>query len=286
MKKVILWAAAVTMLLGAVGLIAYPFVSDWVNGMSKSEEVVSYLDYVSRPPANKYRNLIESALEYNQKLVGEPVYGDPFGVLTKAPEGYAKQLSIPETDVMASLSIPKIGVELPVFHSTSDDSLRRGVGHVSYSSLPVGGPGTHTVLSAHTGSAGLRLFSDLNQLEEGDVFFVNCMGLELAYQVDQIKTVLPDDASSLQILPDKDYCTLVTCTPFGINSHRLLVRGTRVDLQQAEEISEKTPVSESTWNNEYIKAVAVGLAIACAILLIYFVIRLIARKRKSSNDTK
>ena len=278
MKKKMLWVSAIALLFVSVILLAYPLLSDWINGMQKSEEIVRYLDYISRPPANKYQYLIDGAREYNEKLVGEPISGDPFGQLIEPPEGYYEELKIPETDVMASLKIPKIGVELPVFHTTSEEVLKKGVGHVAYSSLPVGGKGTHCTFSAHTGYAGLRMFSDLNLLETGDVFYVNCMGLEMAYQVDQIKTVEPQDSSDLQILPDKDYCTLVTCTPFGINSHRLLVRGTRVEVEAAKNIEQKA--SDSTWNREYLKALIIGLSITASVVLIWRLVIFVSRKRK------
>lgn len=291
-KRVIAWIVAVFLILAALLLAAYPFISDWYNSLGTEQEVVQYLDYIARPPANKYKQLIEDAREYNKQLIEWPINGDPFSELIKEPDGYYEQLSIPETDVMATLRIPKININLAVFHGTAPDVLTHGVGHVAYSSLPVGGEGSHSVLSAHTGYANQRFFSDLNQMEVGDVFYVTCFGEEMAYRVTRIDVVEPHDSSLLQIEPDKDYCTLVTCTPFGVNTHRLLVRGERCEIEEAQEIEETTETADSTWNREYIKAILLGLAVMLAILLIFIIVRAIVRaigkqrKKKSKDETK
>lgn len=290
--RVVAWIIVVILIISSLLVAAYPFISDWYNNLGTQQEIVQYLDYIAEPPANKYEPIIESAREYNKKLVDWPINGDPFTQLIKEPDGYYQELSIPETDVMATVRIPKIQVNLAAFHGTSPDVLAKGVGHVAYSSLPVGGEGCHSVFSAHTGYANQRFFSDLNQMEIGDVFFVNCFGLEMSYKVTRIDVVEPDDSSLLQIEPDKDYCTLVTCTPFGINTHRLLVRGERCDLEEAEAIEEETETAESTWDKEYVKAILLGLAVMGFILLIFIIIRLIAgavgknRKKKDSNEKK
>lgn len=290
--RVIGWIIAVLLIIASLFVAAYPFISDWYNNLGTQQEIVQYLDYIAEPPANKYLPIIESAREYNKKLVDWPINGDPFTQLIKEPEGYYDELSIPETDVMATVRIPKIQVNLAVFHGTGADVLTKGVGHVAYSSLPVGGEGCHSVLSAHTGYANQRFFSDLNQMEVGDVFFINCFGEEMAYKVSRIDVVEPDDSSLLQIEPDKDYCTLITCTPFGINTHRLLVRGERCELAEAEAIEEETEIADSTWNQEYVKAILLGLAVMGFILLIFIIIRLIAgaigkkRKKKDADEKK
>lgn len=288
-KRAIAWIIAVLLIVAGLLLPAYPFISDWVNNRDTKKEIVQYLDYIAEPPANKYQPLIDAAREYNKKLVAQPVNGDPFTELIKEPDGYYDQLSIEETDVLATIKIPKINVELPVFHSTSPDVLARGAGHVAYSSLPVGGKGCHSVLSAHTGYANQRFFSDLNQMEIDDVFYINCFGEEMAYKVTEVDIVDPDDSSLLQILPDKDYCTLVTCTPFGINSHRLLVRGERCEIEEAQKIEENTQITDSTWNREYMKAILLGFAVMLSILLVFVVIRLIAgavRKKNARSRTE
>lgn len=291
-KRVIAWIVAVFLILAALLLAAYPFISDWYNSLGTEQEVVQYLDYIAGPPANKYEQLIKDAREYNKQLIEWPINGDPFSELIKEPDGYYEQLRIPETDVMATLRIPKININLAVFHGTAPDVLAHGVGHVAYSSLPVGGEGSHSVLSAHTGYANQRFFSDLNQMEVGDIFYVTCFGEELSYRVTRIDVVEPNDSSLLQIEPDKDYCTLVTCTPFGINTHRLLVRGERCEIEEAQEIEETTETADSTWSREYIKAILLGLAVMLAILLVFIIIRAIIRligkhrKKKAKDETK
>lgn len=291
-KRVIAWVIVVILILSSLLVAAYPFISDWYNSIGTEQEIVQYLDYIAEPPANKYKPIIEAAREYNKQLIDWPVNGDPFTELIKEPEGYYQQLRIPETDVMVTVRIPKINVNLAVFHGTSPDVLSHGVGHVAYSSLPVGGAGCHSVLSAHTGYANQRFFSDLNQMEVGDVFFINCLGEEMAYKVTRIDVVEPQDSSLLQILPDKDYCTLVTCTPFGINTHRLLVRGERCEIDEAEAIEETSETADSTWNREYFKAILLGMAVMGAILLIFLIIRLIVgaigkkRKKNETDETK
>lgn len=292
LKRLIAWIIVVILIVSSLLVAAYPFISDWWNNLGTEQEIVQYLDYIAEPPANKYLPLIEAARKYNKKLVDWPVNGDPFTQLIKEPDGYYEQLSIPETNVMATVRIPKISVNLAVFHGTTSDVLSHGVGHVAYSSLPVGGEGCHSVLSAHTGYANQRFFSDLNQMEIGDVFYISCFGEEMAYKVSRIDVVEPEDSSLLQIDPYNDYCTLVTCTPFGINTHRLLVRGERCEIEEAEEIEEQTEVAQSTWDKEYIKAILLGFAVMGFVLLIFIIIRLISqvigkkKRKKKEYGTK
>ena len=174
---------------------------------------------------------------------------------------------------MAYVDIPKIGVYLPVEHGTSADTLEKSVGHVVGTSLPVGGSSTHAVLSAHSGMASSKLFSDIDQLELGDTFYIHVLGEVLAYQVDNIATVLPTDTSLLQIEDGKDLVTLVTCTPFGVNTHRLLVRGHRVPYtpETVEEIT-ATPVT-SSWTRHYLTGLGVGLGAAAVVGGGYFIVK-------------
>ena len=175
---------------------------------------------------------------------------------------------------MAYVDIPKIGVYLPVQHGTDADTLERAVGHVVGTSLPVGGSSTHAVLSAHSGMASAKLFSDIDQLTEGDIFYVHVLGEVLAYEVDAINTVVPTDTSLLQIEEGKDYVTLVTCTPFGVNTHRLIVRGYRVPYvpeQEATAAAEKP--AESSWTRHYLTGLTIGLGAAAVIGGAYFLVR-------------
>ncbi len=179
-----------------------------------------------------------------------------------AAQDYAHQLNITGSGIMGYVEIPSISVNLPIYHGTASATLERGVGHLLGSSLPVGGAGTHTVLTGHSGMASQKLFSDLSLLKAGDVFYLNVLGERLAYRVDQIKTVLPHDTADLGITEGEDYCTLVTCTPYGINTHRLLVRGSRIPCDETAEQAEESVRAEprkSTWEQEYRKGICIAL---------------------------
>jgi len=178
------------------------------------------------------------------------------------------------------VEIPTIQVTLPIYHGTDDATLEKGVGHLLGSSLPVGGESTHTVLTAHSGMASQRMFSDLDLLKTGDVFYLDVLGERMAYQVDQIKTVLPYDTTYLGIVNGEDHATLVTCTPFGVNTHRLLVRGVRIPYEEAEEIVEETTpeeLPESTWEQEYMNGIYIAIGIVVLVGLIALTVWLYQR---------
>lgn len=204
-----------------------------------------------------------------------------------AAEDYDHQLNIGGDGIMGYIEIPLISVNLPIYHGTDSTTLDAGAGHLIGSSLPVGGETTHAVLTAHSGMASQKLFSDLDKLEYGDVFFVKVLGQTLAYQVDQINTVLPHDTTYLGIEEGEDLCTLVTCTPFAVNTHRLLVRGTRIDYEEAEVMVEErlecTQLPESTWEQEYIKGIFIGLGAVVVISVICLVLKF-RRKGKYEAD--
>ena len=215
----------------------------------------------------------QAAEQYNAMLSGQAAITE--GVASAPPLAYAEQLTV--GCVMAYVDIPKIGVYLPVQHGTDADTLERAVGHVVGTSLPVGGSSTHAVLSAHSGMASAKLFSDIDQLTEGDIFYVHVLGEVLAYEVDAINTVVPTDTSLLQIEEGKDYVTLVTCTPFGVNTHRLIVRGYRVPYvpeQEATAAAEKP--AESSWTRHYLTGLTIGLGAVAVAGSGYFLMR---RKR-------
>lgn len=215
-------------LLVGIGLIAYPTVSDWWNQRHATQAVASYSEQVDSMDSAQRKQLFEEAQAYNERLAQEQA--GAFSAMTSADEQlYNSLLSLEGIEVMGSLSIDSIGVSLPVYHGTDDSALQIGVGHLAGSSLPIGGESTHAVLVGHRGLPSARLLTDIDQMKEGDYFCVTTLGQELWYQVDQIRIVEPDDTSELGIVEGEDLCTLVTCTPYGINSHRLLVRGTRVD---------------------------------------------------------
>lgn len=230
-------------LLVGLGLLNYPFISQWVNQKNQSKVIYEYEKKTAELPDAEKEELLAEAGKYNQKLLEqEPVLRDGFAA-TEEGEGYKEyqKLLNPSGDgILCYLEIPSIKVFLPVFHGTSEHVLEQGAGHLYGSSLPVGGAGTHTVIAAHTGIATKMFFTDLDQLTEGEFFFLNLLGEKLAYQIDRICVVTPDRTDLLQIENGKDYVTLVTCTPYGINSHRLLVRGVRASYQEAEKKSEHT----------------------------------------------
>ena len=212
----------------------------------------------------------QAAEQYNAMLSGQAAITE--GGASAPPLAYAEQLTV--GCVMAYVDIPKIGVYLPVQHGTDADTLERAVGHVVGTSLPVGGSSTHAVLSAHSGMASAKLFSDIDQLTEGDIFYVHVLGEVLAYEVDAINTVVPTDTSLLQIEEGKDYVTLVTCTPFGVNTHRLIVRGYRVPYvpeQEATAAAEKP--AESSWTRHYLTGLTIGLGAAAVVGGAYFLVR-------------
>ena len=198
-----------------------------------------------------------------------------------ASEDYEHQLNIAGNGIMGYVEIPKIQVTLPIYHGTDETTLQRGIGHLLGSSLPVGGENTHTVLTAHSGMASQKMFSDLDQMEVGDVFYLDVLGERMAYQIDQIKTVLPYDTTYLGITEGADHCTLVTCTPFGVNTHRLLVRGSRIPYEEAEVIVEETTpeevVVESTWEQEYMNGIYIAIGIVVLVGIIALAVWLYQR---------
>ena len=212
----------------------------------------------------------EAAQQYNAMLSGAATITE--GGASAPPLAYAQQLTV--GGVMAYVDIPKINVYLPVQHGTDADTLEKSVGHVVGTSLPVGGSSTHAVLSAHSGMASSKLFSDIDQLAVGDTFYIHVLGDTLAYKVDTIHTVLPTDTSLLQIEDGKDLVTLVTCTPFGVNTHRLLVRGHRVPYTPEQEaVAAETQKAASSWTRHYLTGLAIGLGVVAVVSGGYFIVK-------------
>lgn len=213
------------LLIGA-GLIAYPSFANWWNSFHQSRAVASYAEAVANMNTEEYERIISKAQAYNRKLSRS-------GILWTLDEDeekeYKEQLDIATSGIMGYIDIPKIDVMLPIYHGIDESILQVAVGHIPGTSLPVGGKGSHCVVSGHRGLPSARLFTDIDKLVEGDSFTITVLNKTLTYEVDQIRTVLPTDLSDLQIEKGKDYVTLVTCTPYGINTHRLLVRGHRIE---------------------------------------------------------
>lgn len=221
-KKALTLSLIVAFLLG-LALLLYPSISDYWNSFHQSQVIMDYSKSVSQIDTETYDKLLESAKGYNAEK------GMDWNFSQADRERYNQELNFNEDGTMGYIEIPKIGVQLSMFHGTDESVLETSIGHLEGTSLPVGGEGTHSVLSGHRGLPSAKLFSDLDKLREGDTFTLHVLNETLTYKVDQIRVVEPTDLSTLVIEEGMDYCTLVTCTPYAINSHRLLVRGHRVD---------------------------------------------------------
>ena len=264
------WILAAVCGAVALGLLFYPLVGELLNEKYHSDVETTYTAVIADTDDAELTAQREAAEQYNAMLSGAATITK--GGAFASPLAYAQQLTV--GGVMCYIDIPKISVYLPVQHGTSAETLERAVGHVAGTSLPVGGSNTHAVLSAHSGMASSKLFSDIDQLEKGDIFYIHVLGDTLAYEVDSINTVVPTDTSLLQIEDGNDYVTLVTCTPFGVNTHRLLVRGHRVPYvpeQEATAAAEKPAVS--SWTRHYLTGLAVGLGAVAVVGGTYFLVR-------------
>ena len=231
-------AILVLILLIGAGIAGYPAFSEYWNSMHQSRAIMGYAERVAELSNEEYEGVWKEALEYNRQLAKD---SNPWDMSDEEKDEYERQLNVDGTGNMGFISIPKINVDLPVYHGTSDAVLQTSIGHIDGTSLPAGSVhpnpddydevefGSHSVLSGHRGLPSAKLFSDLDAMELGDVFYLTILDQTLTYQVDDITVILPEDSSSLVIYPGKDYCTLMTCTPYGINTHRLLVRGVRVE---------------------------------------------------------
>ena len=228
----------VLILLIGAGIAGYPAFSEYWNSMHQSRAIMGYAERVAELSNEEYTEVWDAALEYNRRLARDP---NPWDMDDEEKDDYERQLNVDGTGNMGFISIPKINVDLPIYHGTSDAVLQTSIGHIDGTSLPAGSVhpdldnynevefGSHSVLSGHRGLPSAKLFSDLDQMELGDVFYLTILDQTLTYQVDDITVIVPEDSSPLVIFPGMDYCTLMTCTPYGINTHRLLVRGRRVE---------------------------------------------------------
>ena len=263
------WLLAAACGIAALGLMFYPLVGELLSEKYHSDVETTYTAVIVGTDDAELTAQRQAAEQYNAMLSGATITE---GGASAPPLAYARQLTV--GGVMCYIDIPKIGVYLPVQHGTDADTLERAVGHVVGTSLPVGGSSTHAVLSAHSGMASSKLFSDIDQLTEGDTFYIHVLGDTLAYRVNAINTVLPTDTHLLQIEDGKDYVTLVTCTPFGVNTHRLIVRGHRVPYvpeQEAPAAAEKP--AESSWTRHYLTGLTIGLGAAAVVGGAYFLVR-------------
>ena len=286
MKKKIITVCAAVLFLTALGLTLYPLVSNYVNQKYASEIQTAYQVLIQQTDESVLQEAKQRATAYNLAIT--PGTADAYGeeALLSATENYDSQLDIAGNGIMGYVEIPKIQVNLPIYHGTDAEVLDRGVGHLLGSSLPVGGKNTHTILSGHSGMASQKMFTDLEQLVPGDVFYLNVLGETLAYQVTEINTVLPYETDLLGIVPGEDLCTLVTCTPYGVNTHRLLVRGSRIPYEEAAVLEEENTATEqaaSTWEAKYLQGLLFGCATAVGVSAIVF---LVVRIKKHPSHRK
>lgn len=257
-----------------VGVISYPFLGFYMANRDQTYAISKYDETYSKMKEEEKTALLDSAYEYNKELK-TTVITDPFTKSTDTlGSEYNQMLNIGGTGMMGYIQIPKIRVNLPIYHGTSVKALEKGVGHMEKTHLPVGGEGTHAVLTGHTGLESSVLFTNLSKIKIKDRFYITVLGKTIAYQVDKIKVVTPSETEDLVVVPGKDYVTLITCTPYGINSHRLLVRGTRVDYNQAE-LKEGIKLHlDFFW---------ILMIIMIVLLVIFIGVVVITRKQKNCN---
>ena len=286
MKKKIITICAAVLFLTALGLTLYPLISNYVNQKYASEIQTAYQELIQQTDDSVLQEAKQRAVTYNLAITPGTANAYSEEALLSAAENYDSQLNIAGNGIMGYVEISKIQVNLPIYHGTDAEVLDRGVGHLLGSSLPVGGENTHTILSGHSGMASQKMFTDLEQLVSGDVFYLNVLNEILAYQVTEINTVLPYETDLLGIVPGEDLCTLVTCTPYGINTHRLLVRGSRIPYEEAAVLEEENVSAEpaaSTWEAKYLQGLLIGCAAAVGVSAIVF---LVVRIRKHPRHCK
>lgn len=275
MKRKLSTMLLILVFFAGLSLLLYPSLSDYWNSFHASQAVATYSEEVRNLNADKYDRLIGEAREYNAAL---PCRYKAFFLSESDRSTYNALLDVNGTGVMGYIEIPTIQISLPIYHGTEDEVLQIAVGHLDWSSLPVGGEGTHCVLSGHRGLPSAKLFTNLDKLVAGDKFVIRVLDEVMTYEVDQILIVEPNDLSALAIEKGKDLCTLVTCTPYGVNSHRLLVRGHRVE-NESEEIRVTSDAME-------IDPLIVAPAVALPMLLVLLFILLVSGKKKKSDGGK
>lgn len=280
MRKRAITVIVVLMVAAGLSLLLYPTVSDYLNDLSHRQTISDYTASVEPLEDERYEGLLAAARAYNERLAEKGGFK-----LSLSEEELAEYNSLLDTDrtgVMGYVSVPKVDISLPIYHGTSDDVLQSGVGHLEGSSLPVGGPGTHAVLSGHTGLPSAKLFTNIDQLVVGDTFTVRILKETLIYEVDQILVVLPSEMDALRIQPGEDYCTLMTCTPYGINSHRLLVRGRRVPTPVQE--NETPPdITEEDPGPDDGRLFGLALVLIVAVLIAAALLTALLRRRRTKQ---
>ena len=272
MKKHLFTVIIVCVFLLGLSLLLYPTVSDWWNTFHQSRAVASYIEKVSTMEDDMYGNILNQAREYNSTVADK---GVKFRLSDDELKKYESVLNITDSGIMGYVEIPKINCKLPIYHGIDDSILQVAIGHIAGTSLPVGGESSHCVISGHRGLPSARLFTDIDKLNQGDTFAIHVLDETLYYEVDQIRIVKPEQTENIRITKGEDYCTLVTCTPYGVNSHRLLVRGHRLQNQKEGDVR----VTADAIQYEPIIIVPFIALPILIVLIIIFIIRDRRRKR-------
>lgn len=270
-RKLVNFIFVIILLIG-IGIMLYPTFSDWWNRQHQTHAIAGYVEATKDLSAEKKQEMWNEAQAYNKTLVGKSLN---FNLSDEEKKEYEKILDVTGTGIMGYVNIPKINVSLPIYHGTDEATLQIAIGHLPGTSLPVGGESTHCVISGHTGLPSAKLFTDIDQLEVGDHFTLEVLDQTLTYEVDQINVVLPDELEDLEIEEGKDLCTLVTCTPYGINTHRLLVRGHRVTNDDPDVLVDGEPVKEDKY---------VPIAVLIVLFIVFAII--VGPKRKKRKMQK
>jgi len=280
-RKTTILTASILVFLTALGITLYPIISNYVNQKYASKIYTEYEEMIQNVDDTSLKDARRLAEQYNNALA--PVSAYEQESLSEASQNYDTLLNMGGNGIMGYVEIPSIQVNLPIYHGTDSETLERGIGHLLGSSLPIGGASTHSVLSGHSGLAGQKMFTDLLQVKEGDVFYLHVLGETLAYQVVSLNTVLPYDTSLLGITPGADLCTLITCTPLAVNTHRLLVTGERIPYESAQEIQaemqQETTEVESAWEQEYLHGLYIALAIVLLLMIICCAVAFFGRNK-------
>lgn len=281
-KHVFPWLMLLSLLLLGIGLVVYPIASSSYTEHHQSQVYTQYQESIERAGNEEMEAARAAAEAYNRQLASGTI------VEGEIPLDYDSLLNLTGNGMMGYIEIPAIDVLLPIYHGVGEDSLEHGAGHMPSTSLPVGGKGTHAAISAHTGMSTARMFTDLGQLETGDHFYLHVLDETLTYEVDQLLVVEPYQTDALKIDRGKDYVTLITCTPYGINSHRLLVRGHRIEAKaeetfSADAISPEAEPKPSTWRAKYWEGIRDGLFLFPLFLTLWLVFRVLAKRRRRRN---
>ena len=292
MKKKIGLIFVVLLFVLGIGIMSYPMISAMINNHALAQGSEVYYNTVKNMDNKRYKELLAQAKNYNESLTDNVIITDPFDeeAYRKIGANYEKTLDVDGKGMIGYVEIPKISVNLPIYHGTSEEVLQKGAGHLQNTSFPIGGKSTHSVISAHTGMPTATMFDYLTEMKKGDVFYIRVIGKTLKYKVDKIKVILPDETNNLRIIPGEDHVTLLTCTPYGLNTHRLLVRGMRVPMDKSDE--EQT-IHQASFRDGYMYLfgyrvpywVVAVIIVGFVALVTVFVIVAVRKKKKNCPTT-